>query len=61
MNKLLMHYEYNGETFEIWETNAMTIDEALEEMDTPPTESGWLYLKDNDGVVFAMQSINGGF
>ena len=52
-----MQYEFNGEWFDIWETEQEFLYDAWDEMDVQPRESGWIRFNDSSEEC----SVNGGF
>ena len=58
MRKLQMQYEFNGEWFDIWETEQEFLYDAWNEMDVQPLESGWIRFDDNTKECLV---VNGGF
>jgi len=54
---LEMQYEYNGEWFQIWETEQTSLGMAWNEVDDQPTESGCIRFKDSKEFMI----VNGGF
>ena len=58
MRQLQMQYEFNGEWFDIWETEQEFLYDAWDEMDVQPRESGWIRFNDNTKECLV---VNGGF
>ena len=54
---LQMQYEFNGEWFEIWETDTNDLEAAWDEMDEQPTEGGHIRFKGSEEFMV----VNGGF
>ncbi len=61
MKKLLLQTDFNGEKFEIWETEQSNCFSTWQEMDEKPEEKGWIYLVNEDGKEVDSEPINGGF
>ena len=58
MRQLQIQYEFNGEWFDIWETEQEFLRDAWDEMDVQPRESGWIRFNDNTKECLV---VNGGF
>ena len=58
MRKLQMQYEFNGEWFDIWETEQEFLSDAWDEIDVQPYESGWIRFEDSPEECLV---VNGGF
>ena len=57
MKKVLMQESFNGEWFEIWNTAAETIEDAIAEMDERPEFGCYVKLEDQDEYLI----LNGGY
>lgn len=60
-NILFLRREYQGEMEEIWNTESITINDALMEMDEEITENGFLVLETEEGKQIDSKSWNGGY
>ena len=45
MKTLLFQLEYQGEKFEIWQTECETLETAWQEIDERPEVGGWISFK----------------
>ncbi len=57
MKTLLFQLEYQGEKFEIWQTECETLETAWQEIDERPEVGGWISFKGENEILV----VNGGF
>jgi len=57
MKSVMFLAEYNGESFEIWQTECETLEEAWAEIDDRPEVGGWISFKGEKEIMV----VNGGF
>ena len=57
LKALQMQYKFNGEWFEIWETETDDLEAAWDEMDDQPIEGGHIRFEDSE----EFKVVNGGF
>ena len=58
MRTLQMQYQFNGEWFDIWETDKEDLQVAWDEMDERPAEGGHIRFKHEEALELM---VNGGF
>ena len=57
MRTLEIRYDNNDASWwDIWNTNAKTLEEAWKEMDERPTETGTIRFQDGDGVTMRVNN-----
>jgi len=57
MKIVMMQEQYNGEWFDIWETETEKLENAWQEIDDKPDCGAWIKFKGEDDILI----VNGGF